>query len=228
MTIQPPDPLSMRASDSDRHAVADVLGGAYAEGRLSLPEYHERLDALMQTTTYGELVPFVLDLPNVDDRLPTPIRRDVTHTTPSNPGATVSRRAYGRSGGRPLGNTIAVLSENKNRGDIHLDGGTTVVAVMGEALLDLSRATFSTADIHITVNAVMGKATLVVPADAIITLGIVPIMGQVSSPENVAPTSASPNPPRITLKGAALMGEIAIERALPSLPPASTPPQLDQ
>jgi hypothetical protein len=228
MTIQPPDPLSMRASDSDRHAVADILGSAYAEGRLSLPEYHERLDALMQTTTYGELVPFVLDLPNVDDRLPMPIRRDKAHTTPSNPGATVPSRAYGRSGGRAVGSTVAVMSENKKRGNMHLDGGATVVAVMGEALLDLSRATFSTADIHITVNAVMGKATVVVPADAVVTVGVVPIMGNVSSPENVAPTTTSANPPRITLKGAALMGEVAIERALPPFPPASTPNQLDR
>jgi hypothetical protein len=227
MTVQPPDPLSMRASDSDRHAVADVLGSAYAEGRLNLAEYHERLDALMQTTTYGELVPFVLDLPNVEDKLPTPLRRDLAQPQSSAPSQGVTKRSYSK-GGPALGHTVAVLGENKRRGSIHVSGGTTVVAVLGEALLDLSKATFASADVTITLNAVLGQATLIVPADAILTMGVVPVLGQVSTPDDLGPTRTSSNPPHIMVRGVALLGEIRIERSVVQLPSPDTNPQLDQ
>lgn len=54
---------SMRASDGDREAVAQRLRAALDEGRLSLPEYDERLQQAFAATTYGELAPLTSDLP---------------------------------------------------------------------------------------------------------------------------------------------------------------------
>lgn len=60
----PRDPAhaSLRLSDRDRAAAADLLGEAYAEGRLSLEEHHERLDRAGAAVHLGEVVPLLEDL----------------------------------------------------------------------------------------------------------------------------------------------------------------------
>jgi hypothetical protein len=55
----------MRASDSDREKIAARLRDAHAEGRLTITEFQDRLDALYKAQTYGELEPLVRDLPVV-------------------------------------------------------------------------------------------------------------------------------------------------------------------
>jgi hypothetical protein len=55
----------MRASDSDREKIAARLREAHAEGRLSLPEFEDRLDSLYKAQTYGEIEPLVRDIPVV-------------------------------------------------------------------------------------------------------------------------------------------------------------------
>jgi hypothetical protein len=55
----------MRASDGDREKIASRLRDAHAEGRLSLGEFQDRLDALYNAQTYGELEPLVRDIPVV-------------------------------------------------------------------------------------------------------------------------------------------------------------------
>ena len=54
----------MRASDADREAVADALRDAHAEGRLTLEEFEERLDATLAAKTIGELAVVTKDLPS--------------------------------------------------------------------------------------------------------------------------------------------------------------------
>ncbi len=57
-----PEP-HLRASDADRAAVADVLGGHLSAGRLSVAEYDERLTRAYAARTYGELDELTTDLP---------------------------------------------------------------------------------------------------------------------------------------------------------------------
>ena len=52
----------LRASDRDRDAVNDLLGTAYAEGRLSPEELDERADRTARAKTLGELPPIISDL----------------------------------------------------------------------------------------------------------------------------------------------------------------------
>ena len=52
----------LRASDRDRDVVNDVLGTAYAEGRLSPDELDERSDQVAHAKTLGELPPILDDL----------------------------------------------------------------------------------------------------------------------------------------------------------------------
>ena len=53
----------LRASDSDRAAVATALGEHMAAGRLTLAEYEERLARVYETKTLGGLASLTADLP---------------------------------------------------------------------------------------------------------------------------------------------------------------------
>ena len=52
----------LRASDRDRDVVNDVLGTAYADGRLTPDELDERSDRVVRAKTLGELPPILDDL----------------------------------------------------------------------------------------------------------------------------------------------------------------------
>ena len=57
------EPGKMRASDSDRDRVVEVLNVAYSEGRLSKDEYDDRLEHAFSARTYADLDQIVADLP---------------------------------------------------------------------------------------------------------------------------------------------------------------------
>jgi hypothetical protein len=63
----------LRASDSDREIVHRVLGGAYADGRLTRDEFDQRSDAALSARTLSELPVLIHDLipdPGPVPRLP--------------------------------------------------------------------------------------------------------------------------------------------------------------
>jgi hypothetical protein len=53
----------LRVGDADRDAVATALREHFAQGRLTLDELRERLDATFAARTFGDLVPITDDLP---------------------------------------------------------------------------------------------------------------------------------------------------------------------
>ena len=57
-----PEP-HLRAGDTDRAAVATVLGRHMADGRLTVAEYDERVARAYAARTYGELDDLTADLP---------------------------------------------------------------------------------------------------------------------------------------------------------------------
>jgi len=57
---------SLRASDNDREAVAEVLRQAHAEGRLDYAELDERLTRAYSARTQRDLEQLTLDLPRSD------------------------------------------------------------------------------------------------------------------------------------------------------------------
>jgi hypothetical protein len=61
----PSDP-KMRASDQDRERTAALLREHHAAGRLTLDEFHERLDQTYAAKTMGELEALLADLPAID------------------------------------------------------------------------------------------------------------------------------------------------------------------
>jgi uncharacterized membrane protein len=55
----------LRIGDADREASAVSLREHYAQGRLSLEEFNQRLDAIFAATTQGQLDHITRDLPHV-------------------------------------------------------------------------------------------------------------------------------------------------------------------
>ncbi len=73
-----PEP-HLRAGDTDRAAVATVLGRHMADGRLTVAEYDERVARAYAARTYGDLDELTADLPataTTAGRSPDPVRRE--------------------------------------------------------------------------------------------------------------------------------------------------------
>lgn len=58
-----PDHRQLRMSDADREQVVSRLQTAVSEGRLTLPEFEERVEGVLAARTYGDVEPFLADLP---------------------------------------------------------------------------------------------------------------------------------------------------------------------
>lgn len=59
-----PHDRSLRAADSDREAVADILREQHLAGRLDSDELQERIDRCYSAKTYADLDAVVADLPH--------------------------------------------------------------------------------------------------------------------------------------------------------------------
>ncbi len=53
----------LRMSDRDREGVVARLNQAVGEGRLTIEEFEERLTGVLTARTFGDIVPYVADLP---------------------------------------------------------------------------------------------------------------------------------------------------------------------
>ena len=76
----------IRAADADRDRVAESLGTAYSEGRLSKDEYDARLDGAMSARTFADLDRLVIDLPAARTTMAVP----ATETSAVTPVATTN------------------------------------------------------------------------------------------------------------------------------------------
>lgn len=67
----------LRASDADRHDVADALEQHYAEGRLTLDERDERVAAANEAATRDQLAALLVDLPTEQEDQPEEVDHQV-------------------------------------------------------------------------------------------------------------------------------------------------------
>jgi hypothetical protein len=148
---QPPDDKAMRASDADREQVAEVLRAAAGDGRLTLAELQDRLEALYAARTYGELEPVVSDLPAST----LPSAKGSAHSQASS--VTARPASPDRVGGKPTTWVAkAVFGGIARRGQWVVPSELRVKAVFGGAKLDLREARLETDDVVMHVTAVFG------------------------------------------------------------------------
>lgn len=189
-------PEHLRVSDKERHDVAEILREAAGEGRITLDELEERLEAAYAARTYADLAPLTADLPGVGAaRLPAP--RAAAHV-PATRGP-----AYASS--------WAVLAETKRTGLWEVGPTHTASAFLGSVVLDLREAHYAARDVEITANTVMGSIEIVVDPHVQVVLDGTPLMGEFGQARGVR-YEPHPDAPRLRVTGVALMGSVTVKR----------------
>jgi len=210
---EPYEPRKLRASDADRERVAQVLHTALAEGRLTVAELQERLDAVYAAKTLGELEPVTLDLPGHTDLVP---RAPAWPSVPKAPAAParlapnmpVSPDA--RVGGTPTSSAaFALMSGATRKGQWVVPAQFSAVALMGGVDLDLTQALFAEQEVTITAVAIMGGIDVVVPDDITVIVSGIGFMGAF---EDNAQVQGTPGGPVVRINGLALMGGVDVHR----------------
>jgi DUF1707 SHOCT-like domain len=195
-----PDKGNLRASDADRERVANVLREAAGDGRLTMEELDERLDAVYAAKTYAELEPITRDLP--------------TSGTPNMPAPSASPAGDpARFGGVPSSHgAVAIMGGFSRKGDWVAPKDFTAVAIMGGGEIDLREARFAEPTVSIHVIAIMGGIEITVPEDATVRVTGVGVMGAF---EHISSGSGQPGAPTIIVNGVALMGGVEVRRKPP-------------
>ncbi|WP_157987705.1 DUF1707 SHOCT-like domain-containing protein [Jiangella endophytica] len=161
----------LRCSDVDRERVAEALRQAAGDGRLTLTELEERLEATFKARTYGELQPITRDLPQGPYPLPggNPAAnwqqgRPAAGPRVASPEAGVQPPLQ-PSGGpvRPSERITSVLSNEKRQGRWEVPARIDVTSILGEVVLDFTEAVVRTPEVEIQTAIVLGSLTLIVP-----------------------------------------------------------------
>lgn len=184
----------LRASDTDRDRVVDVLRDALMSGRLTQDEHAERLEQTLQARTLGELEPITQDL--VIPAQATPV------SAPSNSPVPIEEPANPSDSFDTL---FAVFGGGERKGRWRVKRRTNAVAIFGGHDLDMTDAVFEGREVTIYAFAVFGGIDLTVPDSVEVRNQGVGIFGGFGARGGDSP---DPNAPVVIVKGLALFGGV--------------------
>lgn len=182
----------LRASDADRERVAELLRDAYAEGRLTMEEHAERIEAAYEARTFGELAPLTRDLP-----------ADSGTISMEKPPLNRARRPAMPPARQESPTMLAVFGGAERKGRWRVGSHLKAVAVFGGVDIDLTDAVFESPEVVIEVTAIFGGVDIKVPENVSLHGGGVGVFGGFSVHEQ---TAADPYAPVVRVKGAAVFG----------------------
>ena len=139
----PPDASQMRAADTDRDQVADLLRTAAAEGRITFDELDQRVSQAYAAKTFADLQAITRDLPGPGITPPAPAAR------PTAPPAVAAGAP-----GPPA--SVAIMCGARRSGPWVVPAAYHAVAIMGAVELDFRQATFAAAEVTIRAFCLMG------------------------------------------------------------------------
>ena len=192
-----PDPRHLRASDADRERIANVLREAAGDGRLTMAELDERLDAVYAAKTYAELEPITHDLPATG----------AEYMPAVSPGAAPDPARFGGVGSSA--GAVAILGGFSRKGDWVVPKTFNAFMFMGGGEIDMRDARFAEREVNIHVVAIMGGCEIIVPEDANVRVTGIGIMGAF---EHSQAGGGSPDGPVIHINGVAFMGGVDVKR----------------
>ncbi len=179
------DDVPIRASDAERDATMDQLRDAAADGRLSLEELADRLEAAGGAATRRELSALTADLPSPAGPL-APAPADTV---------TVSSK------------TSAVFGDLRRSGRWVVPRSSRWESVFGDVVLDLREAQVTGDEIEIDAGTVFGDVQLLVPEGVLVEVRARVFFGDVRQSAGLsAPTGA----PRIVLSGGTFFGDVRV------------------
>jgi len=202
----PPDPRQLRAADTDRDRVADLLRQAAAEGRITFDELDERLSRAYAAKTFADLEAVTSDLPGPGVSAPVPAAP--RYQPPDVP-----------AGAHAPTISAAILCSTRRAGPWLVPPAYTAVAVCGGVELDLRDARFTATEATIQAFCLMGGVSITVPEDMAVDVSGIGIMGGF---DHQASGPGAPGAPHLKVVGFALMGGVEVKRrpARPELPSA--------
>ncbi|MGB8022214.1 MAG: DUF1707 domain-containing protein [Candidatus Nanopelagicales bacterium] len=195
-------------SDADRARFADVIGEAFAEGRLTPDEYEERLSQTMAARTVADLVPVLEGLP--------PGAAATALAPLTGMGVTMSATRSVASGWYPQADAmtsssavVAIFGGATRKGEWVVPPQLTAFAMFGGVELDLRSAKFERAESEIIAVAVMGGVEITVPDGLAVQVDGIGIFGGF---DQKAEGPGEPGAPVLRVKGAALFGGVEVKR----------------
>lgn len=190
----------LRASDTDRDQVVDVLRDALMSGRLSQDEHAERLEQTLQARTLGELEPITRDLvvPGQAQSAPLP----VTQPSVSNSPVPIEEPA---DPSQSFDTMVAIFGGGERTGRWRVKRRTNAFAVFGGHDLDMTNAVFEGREVTIYAFAVFGGIDITVPEGVTVRNEGVGIFGGFGARGSDDP---NPNAPTVVVKGLALFGGV--------------------
>jgi hypothetical protein len=185
MSNSAPRDSSLRAADTDRIQVAQLLTDAAAQGRFDLTEYENRLAKAYAAKTLDELDELSADLPGIANT-----RRGACKPAPS----TV---------------LLAIMSGFERRGRWNVPQKITTITLFGGGVVDLRYADFTCSQVDIHAYSIMGGQTILLPPEVNVRIRGVGVMGAFE--HKVSDTGAA-GAPHINITGFSLWGGIGIKR----------------
>lgn len=206
------DPRLLRASDTDRNKVAEVLHEAAGEGRLTLDELQERLDATYAAKTYADLEPVLSDLPPTAAGVVVPAAVGQPATRPG-------PRVETGGDGPDTRFAVAVMSGAQRKGAWLVPRTQVAIAVMGGVDIDLREARFTSDEVTIQAYALMGGVDVTVPEWMEVHVDGIGFMGgfddRAGEPTGPRPIGGGPV---VRFIGFAFMGGVTVRRKPPKPP----------
>ena len=164
-----PDPRHLRASDADRERTANVLREAAGDGRLTMAELDERLDAVYAAKTYAELEPITHDLPATG--------AGYMPAVPAGAGPDPARfGAPATSAG-----AVAILGGFSRKGNWVVPKTFNAFMLLGGGEIDMRDARFEDREVSVHIVAILGGCEVIVPGDATVRVTGVGILGAFES-----------------------------------------------
>ena len=173
------------AKDATKHA-------ALAEGRLSVAEHSDRLDAVYEAKTHAEIAPLVDDLP---------ARVTSQQVAPRADLAPATRRRQ---------RIIAIFGGAARKGQWQVEPKITAVTVFGGASLDFRDVQLPQREITLHCTAVFGGMEIIVPPEMrVIDSGIALFGGRDAGSGSAE--SNDPNAPVLRLTGLTMFGGLGVK-----------------
>ena len=177
----------MRAADTDRIQVAQLLTDAAAQGRLQLSEYEDRLTRAYAAQTYAELDRISADLP----------------------GGVTRMRTGGPVHPAPSTLLLAIMSGFERRGRWNVPRRLTTFALFGGGVVDLRYADFTSPEVDIHSYSIMGGQTILVPPEVNVDVRGIGVMGMF---DHSVSGEGSPGAPFVRIRGFSLWGSVGVKR----------------
>jgi hypothetical protein len=149
-----PDPSTVRMSDADREAVAERLRKAVGEGRLTLDEFEQRVSGVLAARTFGDVEPFVADLPGGPASPPAPEQAELRTTAASlkRRGRWVvprRLRVTAWAGSVKLDFTEALIAHHLVEIELNVSAGSTVLVLPPGASVDIDSVEMVAGNAHV-------------------------------------------------------------------------------